>query len=180
MIDPNFIFNNKELVLKKLSNKKYKLDYNKFHDLYLLRKKSIQNLEELKAKLNEFNKKITQQKRKPSKDELQEIKEFSAQSKDADKIKKEVEQELTQFLLEIPNLHDDSVPIGNDELSNKEVKKVGEVKKKDFHILDHIELGKNLKLFDLEAAAKITGSRFNLYKGLGAKLERALINFMLD
>ena len=63
---------------------------------------------------------------------------------------------------------------------NKEVRKVGEVKKKDFHILDHVELGKNLKLFDLEAAAKITGSRFNLYKGLGAKLERALINFMLD
>ena len=180
MIDPNFIFNNKELVLKKLSNKKYKLDYNKFHDLYLLRKKSIQNLEELKAKLNEFNKKITQEKRKPSIEELQEIKEFSTQSKDADKLKKEVDQELTQFLLEIPNLHDDSVPIGNDELSNKEVRKVGEVKKKDFHILNHIELGKNLKLFDLEAAAKITGSRFNLYKGLGAKLERALINFMLD
>jgi seryl-tRNA synthetase len=88
MIDPNFIFNNKELVLKKLSNKKYKLDYNKFHDLYLLRKKSIQNLEELKAKLNEFNKKITQEKRKPSKEELREIKEFSGQSKDADKLKK--------------------------------------------------------------------------------------------
>ncbi|MBT3476295.1 serine--tRNA ligase [bacterium] len=180
MIDPNFIFNNKELVLKKLSNKKYKLDYNKFYDLYVLRKKSIQNLEELKAKLNEFNKKITQEKRKPSEDELKEIKEFSGQSKDAEKVKKEVEQKLTELLLEIPNLHDDSVPIGDDELSNKEIRKKGTIKKQDFKILNHIELGKNLKLFDLEAAAKITGARFNLYKGLGAKLERALINFMLD
>ena len=139
MIDPNFIFNNKELVLKKLSNKKYKLDYNKFHDLYLLRKKSIQNLEELKAKLNEFNKKVTQEKRKPSIEELEEIKEFSAQSKDADKLRKEVDQELIRFLLEIPNLHDDSVPIGNDELSNKEVRKVGEVKKKDFLIFAQLK-----------------------------------------
>ena len=63
MLDPNFIFNNKELVKENLSNKKYILDYDKFSKLYLLRKKAIQNLEELKGKLNQFNKKITQEKR---------------------------------------------------------------------------------------------------------------------
>jgi len=180
MLDPNFIFNNKELVKEKLSNKKYILDYDKFSKLYLLRKKAIQNLEELKGKLNQFNKKITQEKRKPSSVELKEIKGFSNQSKEAEKNKKKVEVDLNQMLLEIPNLHDDSVPKGENELSNKEVRKIGTIKKYDFKILDHTTIGKNLNLFDLEVAAKITGTRFNLYRGLGAKLERALINFMLD
>ena len=180
MLDPNFIFNNKELVKEKLSNKKYILDYDKFSKLYLLRKKAIQNLEELKGKLNQFNKKITQEKRKPSSVELEEIKGFSNQSKEAEKNKKKVEVDLNQMLLEIPNLHDDSVPKGENELSNKEVRKIGTIKKYDFKILDHTTIGKNLNLFDLEVAAKITGTRFNLYRGLGAKLERALINFMLD
>lgn len=180
MLDPNFIFNNKELVKEKLSNKKYILDYDKFSKLYLLRKKAIQNLEELKGKLNQFNKKITQEKRKPSSVELEEIKGFSNQSKEAEKNKKKVEVDLNQMLLEIPNLHDDSVPKGENELSNIEVRKIGTIKKYDFKILDHTTIGKNLNLFDLEVAAKITGTRFNLYRGLGAKLERALINFMLD
>tara|TARA_B110000438_G_scaffold190945_1_gene182565 strand:- start:643 stop:1899 length:1257 start_codon:yes stop_codon:yes gene_type:complete len=180
MLDPNFIFNNKELVKENLSNKKYILDYDKFSKLYLLRKKAIQNLEELKGKLNQFNKKITQEKRKPSSIELKEIKGFSDQSKEAEKSKKKVEVDLNQMLLEIPNLHDDSVPKGENESSNKEIRKIGTIKKYDFKILDHTTIGKNLNLFDLEVAAKITGTRFNLYRGLGAKLERALINFMLD
>lgn len=180
MLDPNFIFNNKELVKENLSNKKYILDYEKFSKLYLLRKKAIQNLEELKGKLNQFNKKITQEKRKPSSEELEEIKGFSDQSKEAEKSKKKVELDLNQMLLEIPNLHDDSVPKGENESFNKEVRKIGTIKKYDFKILDHTTIGKNLNLFDLEVAAKITGTRFNLYRGLGAKLERALINFMLD
>jgi seryl-tRNA synthetase len=124
MLDPNFIFNNKELVKEKLFNKKYILDYDKFSKLYLLRKKAIQNLEELKGKLNQFNKKITQEKRKPSSVELEEIKGFSNQSKEAEKNKKKVEVDLNQMLLEIPNLHDDSVPKGENELSNIEVRKI--------------------------------------------------------
>ena len=180
MIDPNYIFKNKELVLKKLSNKNYHLNYKNFSDLYLSRKESIQNLEELKAKLNEFNKKITKEKRKPTESELLEIKKFSNQSKEAEKLKKDIESRFNDLLLEIPNLHDDSVPIGKDESDNKEIRKKGKIRDFNFKILDHVTLGSKLKLFDLEAAAKITGTRFNLYKGVGAKLERALINFMLD
>ena len=82
MINPNFIFDNKELVLNKLSNKSYDLNYKKFSDLYLLRKESIQKLEELKSELNKFNKKITKEKRKPTEDELKEIKGFSNSSKE--------------------------------------------------------------------------------------------------
>ncbi|NSW88975.1 serine--tRNA ligase [bacterium] len=180
MINPNFIFDNKELVLNKLSNKSYDLNYKKFSDLYLLRKESIQKLEELKSELNKFNKKITKEKRKPTEDELKEIKGFSNSSKEAEALKKKIEIDLNNLLLEIPNLHHDSVPVGSDETYNEEIKKVGEIKEYNFKIKDHSTLGKNLNLFDLEAAAKITGSRFNLYKGLGAKLERGLINFMLD
>lgn len=180
MIDPNFIFNNKEAVIKKLSNKNYNLDYKNFENLYLSRKKSIQDLEELNAKLNDFNKKITLEKRKPSNEELNEIKTFSNQSKEAEKNKKNIEKALNDLLLGIPNLHHNSVPIGTDERFNEEIRKSGNIKKFDFKINDHASIGKNLELFDLEVAAKITGTRFNLYKGLGAKLERALINFMLD
>ena len=180
MIDANYIINNRKVVLEKLANKNYNLDFTKFSDLYMSRKESIQKEEDLKAKLNDFNKKITKEKRKPNKDELSEIKKFSNQSKDAEKARKDIELKLNELLLEIPNLHDDSVPIGEDESFNKEISRKGKIRDFDFKILDHVTLGTNLQLFDLEVAAKITGTRFNLYKGLGAKLERALINFMLD
>ena len=80
----------------------------------------------------------------------------------------------------MPNLCDSSVPIGKNEEFNVEIIKHGSIPKFDFKPLDHVEIGKKLNLFDLERASKITGSRFNIYRGEGAKLERALINFMLD
>ena len=180
MIDINYIINNKKVVLEKLANKNYDLNFAKFSDLYMSRKESIQKEEDLKAKLNDFNKKITKEKRKPTKGELSEIKKFSNESKDTEKARKDIELKLNELLLEIPNLHEDSVPIGEDASFNKEISRKGKIRDFDFKILDHVTLGTNLKLFDLEVAAKITGARFNLYRGLGAKLERALINFMLD
>ena len=180
MIDPNFIFDNEELITRKLTEKNYNLDFINFSKLYLNRKKSIQEFEELQKKQNEFNKRISKEKRKPDKAELAEIKSLSILIKEKEKIKKEDEKALTNKLLEIPNITDDSVPVGTNESDNTVIKKVGQIKDFGFKILDHVEIGKNLNLFDLEVAAKITGARFNLYKGLGAKLERALMNFMLD
>jgi seryl-tRNA synthetase len=180
MIDPNFIFDNEELITRKLTEKNYNLDFINFSKLYLNRKKSIQEFEELQKKQNEFNKRISKEKRKPDKAELAEIKSLSILIKEKEKIKKEDENALTNKLLEIPNITDDSVPVGTNESDNTVIKKVGQIKDFGFKILDHVEIGKNLNLFDLEVAAKITGARFNLYKGLGAKLERALMNFMLD
>ena len=81
MIDANYIINNRKVVLEKLANKNYNLDFTKFSDLYMSRKESIQKEEDLKAKLNDFNKKITKEKRKPNKDELSEIKKFSEKGK---------------------------------------------------------------------------------------------------
>ena len=180
MIDPNFIFDNEELITRKLTEKNYNLDFINFSKLYLNRKKSIQEFEELQKKQNEFNKRISKEKRKPDKAELAEIKSLSILIKEKEKIKKEDENALTNKLLEIPNITDDSVPVGTNESDNTVIKKAGQIKDFGFKILDHVEIGKNLNLFDLEVAAKITGARFNLYKGLGAKLERALMNFMLD
>ena len=90
------------------------------------------------------------------------------------------EKLFREFLLGVPNLPHDSVPVGKDASSNVEVRKWGEPRSFGFTPKDHIEIGKVLDIIDLDRAAKITGARFALYKGAGARLERALINFMLD
>jgi len=88
--------------------------------------------------------------------------------------------ELDQLLLGLPNIPHESVPEGKDENNNQLVREWGETLDRDFNIISHLELGKSLSLFDFERGAKISGSGFPLYTGKGAKLERALINFMLD
>ncbi|MGH7886120.1 MAG: serine--tRNA ligase, partial [Thermodesulfobacteriota bacterium] len=90
------------------------------------------------------------------------------------------ELELKDFLLQIPNIPNDTVPAGKDENNNLEIRKWGEPRNFNFKIKDHVELGERLEILDLKRATKITGARFALYKGMGARLERALINFMLD
>ena len=180
MIDPNFIFENKELVERKYLEKGYDFDFENFSKLYLARKKAIQDVEELKKKQNEFNKEITNKKRKLTASELNEIRELSRHAKQKEQIRKNIEDSYKEKLLEYPNIQDDSVPIGSSPKHNEIIREVGKIKKYNFKILGHVEIGKKLGLFDLEIAAKIAGTRFNLYKGLGAKLERALINFMLD
>lgn len=92
----------------------------------------------------------------------------------------EVDDQLQQILLTLPNIPDSDVPIGKDELSNQEILTWGEKKEFSFKAKEHFEIGENLGILDFERAAKITGARFALYRKLGAKLERALISFMLD
>jgi seryl-tRNA synthetase len=180
VIDSNFIYENQKLVTRKYLEKGYEFNFKDFSNLYLARKKAIQDVEELKQKQNEFNKKITNQKRKPTELELIEIKKISDRVKQNEQIRKSTEESFKEKMLEYPNIHDDTVPIGSSPEDNKTIREAGEIRKYDFTILNHTEIGENFELFDLEIAAKMTGARFNLYKGLGAKLERALINFMLD
>ncbi len=91
-----------------------------------------------------------------------------------------VESELRNIILQIPNITNEQVPVGKDDSDNIEIRKWGEPRNFNFKVKDHVEIGKRLDILDLERAAKITGARFALYKGLGAKLERALANFMID
>ena len=94
-----------------------------------------------------------------------------------DKELKEIEEKLEQIMLSIPNIPHESVPIGEDEEDNVEVRKWGEIPEFDFEIQPHWDIAANLNILDFERAAKVTGSRFVFYKGLGARLERALMEF---
>ena len=91
-----------------------------------------------------------------------------------------LDESLQQVLLSIPNMPHASVPVGRTEEENVEVRRIGDIPLFDFEVKPHWEIAQDLGILDFEAAAKVTGSRFVFYKGLGARLERALINFMMD
>ncbi|HHX80812.1 MAG TPA: serine--tRNA ligase [Acholeplasmataceae bacterium] len=146
------------------------------------RRRIISEVEELKRKRNESSKLIGELKRKKedATEILNQVATLGNKISELDEKLKELEQEIEYTLLITPNLPHESVPIGMDESENVEVKKFMEPTTFDFEPKAHYELGENLNLLDFERAAKITGSRFVVYKGLGARLERALIAFMMD
>ncbi|MEA3232080.1 MAG: serine--tRNA ligase, partial [Thermodesulfobacteriota bacterium] len=108
------------------------------------------------------------------------MRKVSASIKSLDPERAQYENEIETILMGIPNIPHESVPVGNDEADNATVKKIGAPPVFDFSPLAHWEIGKNLGILDFDRAARITGARFPLYFGAGARLERALINFMLD
>lgn len=111
---------------------------------------------------------------------LAEMKKISDKTKELDKEVTEIEDKIEDLLLGIPNIPHESVPDGKDDSANVEIRKIGEVPVKNFREQAHWELGDKLDILDFERAGKITGSRFTVYKGLGARLERSVINFMLN
>lgn len=138
--------------------------------------------ENLKNKQNTVSKEIPKLK-KEGKDVapiFQEMKELSDQIKGMDKELSEIQEELQATLLKIPNTPADCVPDGNSDEDNKEIRKWGTPREFDFAFKPHWDIGENLGILDFERGAKITGSRFTVYKGLGARLERAVISFFLD
>lgn len=108
------------------------------------------------------------------------MREVSVRIKSLDPERAQYENEIETILMGIPNIPHESVPVGNDEADNATIKKMGAPPVFDFNPLAHWEIGKNLGILDFDRAARITGARFPLYFGAGARLERALINFMLD
>lgn len=157
-------------------------DLEKFGDLDEKRRELIQESEGLKNKRNEVSAQIAQLK-KEKKDAahlIESMREVGDQIKQLDDRLREVENELNELLLSIPNLPHESVPVGESEDDNVEIRKWGEVPSFSFEPKPHWDLATDLGILDFERAAKVTGSRFTFYKGAGAKLERALINFMLD
>lgn len=111
---------------------------------------------------------------------LAEMKKISDKTKELDKEVAEIEDKIEDLLLGIPNIPHESVPDGKDDSANVEIRKIGEVPVKNFREQAHWELGDKLDILDFERAGKITGSRFTVYKELGARLERSVINFMLN
>ncbi len=161
-------------------HKDYNLDV--FAELDKTRRELLQQVEELKSKQNADSKEIPKLK-KEGKDTtalMAEMKKLSDEIKELDAKVSEVDDKLNAFLLSIPNTPNELVPDGVDDTENLEMRKWGEPRKFDFEAKPHWDLGKDLGILDPETAGKITGSRFTVYKGLGARLERAIINFMLD
>ena len=146
------------------------------------RRKTIQEWERLRALQKKVSDEVSKKKRagQDASELIEEMKKVSQDLKGLDGVIEEKEKALQDFLLTIPNLPHASVPKGRDSSDNVEVKRWGEIPKFDFEPKAHWDLGEELGILDFKNGAKITGARFTLYWDLGAKLERALINFMLD
>lgn len=153
-----------------------------FQELDETRRKIIVEVEELKSRRNSVSQQVAQLKReKQDADALiTEMREVSDKIKLYDEELRQIEEQLNHLLLTIPNIPHDSVPVGESEDDNIEIRTWGEVRDFLFEARPHWEIGTELGILDFEQAAKVTGSRFVFYKGLGARLERALINFMMD
>jgi seryl-tRNA synthetase len=184
MIDPKILEENIEFVKTKLSERGQDIDFDMIATIDEERRRVIGEVEELEHQRNIGSKKVGELKRQGSNEEAAEIqsrlKDISENIKELNTKRTQIENDFKLLLLNIPNIPHKSVPIGNDESDNLEIKLWGKPREFDFVFKDHVTIGKNLDVLDLERAAKITGSGFALYKGLGARMERALINFMIE
>lgn len=183
MLDMKFLRENFEEVKKKLEHRGEDLtDFDHFVDLDKKRRELIVKTEELKSKRNEVSAQIAVLKReKKDADHLiQEMRQVGEQIKSLDEKLKEIEEQLHPLILSIPNIPHESVPVGDSEEDNVEVRRWGDIPSFDFEPKPHWEIADQLGILDFERAGKVTGSRFVFYKGLGARLERALISFMLN
>ena len=181
MIDPKLLRTELDTVAEKLAKRGYELD-KAFWQQVEEQRKSIQvKTEELQAKKNAGAKQIGLMKRNGENTDalMAEMATISSEMKQAEDALKALQEKIQAAALTIPNLPDDSVPAGKDENDNVEMRRWGEPRQFDFAVKDHSDLGENLGLLDFEMAAKLTGSRFSVLKGQLAKLNRALIAFML-
>lgn len=146
------------------------------------RRKLLTEVEEQKAKQNEVSKTIPKLKKegKDVKEVLNEMKELSDNISEKNNILKDIEESIMEILLGVPNVPNTDVPVGESDEDNIEIRKYGNPKNFPFEVKAHWDIGSDLDILDFERGAKITGARFTLFKGIGAKLERAITNFMLD
>ena len=180
MIDINLLRDNPELVKKSTANKNANADIDKALELDERRRALIVEVEQLKALRNKVTKEIADAKKnkEDAQPKIDQMRKVSGDIKQMDSDLAEIEEEFNSILLQIPNVHDESVPVGKNEDDNVIFKTVGDPVKTDKP--DHIEIAKKLGILDFERGAKVSGSGFAFYTGKGAALERALINFFLD
>ncbi len=174
MLDIKFIRENQDKVKKAIKDRGLKFDVEKLIGLDADRRKLLIEAEVLKAEKNKVSK-----GGKPSPEVIGKMKAISQKIGDLDNKVEEIDEEIGILMLDIPNIPHNSVPVGGPD-ANKMVREWGERPKFDFNPKSHIELGEKLDILDFPRSSKISGAGFCLFKGLGAKLERALINFMLD
>jgi seryl-tRNA synthetase len=182
MLDLKFIRSNLDAVKEMIENRGYDLDISVFESIDSKRRELLPALEGLRHQRNRVSQDIAEMKKngEDASHLIEEMKKVSTEIKVKESELSGIEEELTPFLMVVPNMPDESVVVGTDEKDNPLVRTWGQQREMGFDPLPHWEIGEGLGILDFARAAKIAGSRFALYRGPGAMLERALINFMLD
>jgi seryl-tRNA synthetase len=182
MLDIKFLRENLDLVKRKMLERGQDIDLDRFSRLEAKRRNILQEVESLRSERNQASKEIG--KKKAQKEDasslIARMAEVSTRIKELDELLKETEDALQDLVMIIPNIPHESVAYGTSSEDNPVVRTWGEKPVLDFAPKPHWEIGEYLNILDFARGAKITGARFTLYRGLGAQLERAIINFMLD
>ncbi|MDU5960329.1 MAG: serine--tRNA ligase [Finegoldia magna] len=182
MLDIKRIRNNPEEIVEALKKRRGEYPIQKLLDTDEKRREVIQKVESMKAEQNKLSKQVPQMKKngEDTTELFKNLKKLSDDIKSMDDDLKNIDEEIREYLMEIPNTPNEDVPVGLDDTENLEMRKWGEPRKFDFDIKAHWDLGVDLDILDFERATKISKSRFSVFKGKGARLERALMNFMVD
>ncbi len=181
MLDLKFIRENPDAVRKAVADKREKADVDALLELDVKRREMIGKVESARAEQNKATQKIAQMKKagEDASPAIAEMRRLSDSIKEMNDQLKEIEAQIYELQIRIPNIPDASVPVGGEQ-DNEVVKTWGELPEQDFQPLPHYEIAEKLGLIDFARASRMSGSFFVSYRGLGAKLERALINFMID
>jgi len=182
MLDARFVRENVESVGNGLKKRGYEFPLAEFLAIDEKRMALLRETEELRNRRNVVSEEIGKLKRQKEDAtvQLEEMKGVSDRLKDLDERLKDLEAETRELLLTIPNIPDESVPLGKDENDNVQIRTWGSLRQFDFEPLNHWDIAEPLDIIDFERGAKISGARFSVMKGAGARLERALMNYMLD
>ncbi|MBN1905446.1 MAG: serine--tRNA ligase [Deltaproteobacteria bacterium] len=182
MLDLKYIRNNIETIKVMLKNRNNDLDISVFEAIDLKRRDNLAELEALRFKRNKVSEDVASLKKKgeDASSLIADMKDVSVRIKELETELGEIEEKLNQLVMIIPNMPHESVPVGRDEKDNPVVRTWGDIPKFDFAPQAHWDIGEKLNILDFNRAAKLAGARFALYRGAGSRLERALINFMLD
>jgi seryl-tRNA synthetase len=182
MLDLKYIRSNMEKIREMLKNRDYDLDLSAFESLDSERRQKLAALEALRSRRNRVSEDIASMKKsgQDASTVIAEMKDVSNEIKAQETGLSAIQEGLDQLLMLIPNIPNESVPVGKDEKDNALIRIWGEKRDMGFEPLPHWDIGERLGILDFGRASKLAGARFTIYKGAGAQLERALINFMLD
>lgn len=182
MLDIRFVRDNVEIVRQALANRGASVNLDEFLLLEKDRRDLLLEVESLKSKRNAASQEISRLKKNKEDAEplVLEMRQVGDTIAALDAKMRDMDSRLQEIMLTIPNIPNALVPVGKDEHDNKEVRRWGDTALPDFEVKAHWEIGEKLGILDFERGGKVTGARFLFYRGLGARLERSLINFMLD
>jgi seryl-tRNA synthetase len=182
MYDLQFFRNNLDSIRERLAGRSFELDVDSFRDLDTRRRQFVTESEQLKAERNQATAEIGKLRKEgaDTSERQQQVRAMGERISQIDQQVEELDKQFRDFLARVPNLPHETVPLGKDERANQETHRWGTPREFTFTPKAHWDLGPDLGILDLDRGAKVAGARFAVYWGIGARLERALINFMLD